>query len=516
MESWAVIHRIKKSLEEGLSVSETARTLGIDRKTVRKYRNLSEREIRRMRKKARRRSRKIDGFLDWLEVRVGEYEEQGVVNSECIHRELMEMGYKGSARTVRRYVARMRTRPTKRIYMPFETPPGHQAMVDLGEARRVPLTDSPATLYFATMVLSYSRRKYGEWYDRPVTTEMFLRFQERALRAMGGVPKQIVYDQTKLAVLRERCGECDFNEDFYGFARFYGFEPYICNKYDPETKGKVESVVRYAKRGFLPGRTFTDIEDVQLQWEDWLGNVADWKPHETTGRPPMELWLEEKEHLLPVPGGHYDPQASMERRRVLANGLVKVLGNAYSVPAKHHNSDVLVRVTDEKVEFYDLSRTHIWTHWRGSGRGKRLIERSHYEREYSVKTEVLEQEVLEVYESPVMLEVLRHRFPRHYREQLRGLLRLDRDHGREVLHEAARRAVSYGCVSLGNMERIIAGVESGRRVMPLARANQGKALGIRSAEARSLSYYARALEEREEREDEGAYLRAGDGCAGQS
>jgi hypothetical protein len=206
----------------------------------------------------------------------------------------------------------------------------------------------------------------------------------------------------------------------------------------------------------------------------------------------------------------------MERRRVLANGLVKVLGNAYSVPAKYHNGDVLVRVTNEKVEFYDLSRSHIWTHWRGSGRGKRLIERSHYEREYSVRTEVLEQEVLEVYESPLMLEVLRHRFPRHYREQLKGLLRLDRDHAREVLHEAARRAVSYGCVSLGNVEKIIAGVESGKRVMPLARANQGKALGIRSAEERTLSYYARALEEREEREDEGAYLRAGDGCAGQS
>jgi transposase len=516
MESWAVIHRIKESLDQGLKVSEIARRLGVDRKTVRKYRNLSEKEIRRMRKNARRRSRKIDGFLDWLKVRVGEYEEQGVVNSECIHRELVEMGYEGSARTVRRYVSGMRTRAQKRIYEPFETPPGRQAMVDLGEVRRAPLTAGPATLYFAAMVLCYSRKKYGEWYDRPITTEMFLGFHERALRAMGGVPEEIVYDQTKLAVLKERCGECDFNEDFYGFARFYGFEPYICNKYDPETKGKIEAVVRYAKRGFLPGRTFMDVPDVQFQWEGWLENVADRKPHETTGRPPMELWHEEKEYLSALTDGHYDPQASMERRKVLASGLVKVLGNAYSVPAKYHKAEVLVRVTEEKVEFYDLARIHIWTHWRCSGRGKRFIERSHYEREYSVKTEVLEQEVLEVYESPAMLEVLRRRVPRHYREQLKGLLRLDRDHGREVLREAARRAVAYGCVSLGNMEKIIAGVESGRRSMPLARANQGKALGVGSAEARTLSYYARAVEEREEQEDEGACLRAGDGRAGES
>jgi transposase len=501
-----MIHKIKAGIEKGKSVSELARRLDVDRKTVRKYRDLSEEEIRRGRRQSRRRRRSIDGYLDWLKDRVGEYEEDGVVNAESIYRELVAMGYKGSARTVRRCISAMRVRSRKRVFEPFETPPGRQAMVDLGEARKLAVGSSHVTMYFAVMALSYSRKKYGEWFDRPLNTEMFLQFHERAFRAFGGIPAEVVYDQTKLAVLKERCGECEFNEDFFGFARFCGFEPYICNKYDPQSKGKIESVVRYAKRGFLPGRTFSDVWDVQRQWEEWLENIADEKAHETTGRPPKELWREEQDRLKAVPCGWYDAQPSMERRRALANGLVKILGNAYSVPQEHHGAELFIRITDEKIEFYDLLRRPVCTHWRGSGRGKRFIEKSHYERQYSVPTEALEREVLEIYRSPALLKALKKRFPRHYREQMRGLIRLDRDHAREVLQEASHRAVSFGCVSLGDIEKIIQGVESGKRSIPLVTPNEGKPLGKDGARVREMAYYAQAVQHRQEEQDEGWLL----------
>jgi transposase len=102
MENWAVINKIKEGIEKGESVSELARRLGVDRKTIRRYRDLSEEEVRRTHRQARRRERTLDRFFDWLKGRVGEYEEQGVVNSECIYRELVAMGYEGSPRTVRR------------------------------------------------------------------------------------------------------------------------------------------------------------------------------------------------------------------------------------------------------------------------------------------------------------------------------------------------------------------------------------------------------------------------------
>jgi transposase len=502
MESWTVIHKIKAGVEKGMSVSELARRLGVDRKTARKYRDLSEAEIRRGRRRTRRRKRSIDGYLEWLKNRVAEYEDDGVVNAESIYRELVQMGYSGSARTVRRCVSGMRARQRRRVYQPFETPPGRQAMVDLGEVRNLRMGNGRATVHFVVMVLSHSRKKYGEWFDRPITTEMFLQFHERAFLALGGVAAEVVYDQTKLAVLRERCGECEFNEDFYGFARFCGFEPYICNKYDPESKGKVESVIRYTKRGFLPGRTFADVWDLQRQWEEWLENVADRKPHETTGRSPNELWREERGCLKALPDGPCRAQPSMERRRVLANGLVKVLGNAYSVPQEQHGGEVFVRITEEKIEFYDLLRRLVWTHWRARGRGKRFIEKSHYERRYSVATEALEREVLEIYRNQALLQALRKRFPRHYREQMRGLIRLERDHTQEALREAALRAVGFGCVSLGGIEKIVRAVEAGKRSIPLVTPNNGNALGANGARVREMSYYAYAARQRQEEQDE--------------
>lgn len=506
MESWAMIHKIKSGVEQGVSVSKLARRLGVDRKTARKYRDLSEEDIRRERRRVRRRRRTLDEYLDWLKARVAEYEDDGVVNAESIYRELVQMGYCGSARTVRRCVSRLRSKGQRRVYQPFETAPGQQAMVDLGESRNLRVGDGRVTMYFAVMALSYSRKKYGEWFDRPVTTEMFLQFHERAFRAFGGAPAEVVYDQTKLAVLKERHGECEFNEDFYGFARFCGFEPYICNKRDPESKGKIESVVRYAKRGFLPGRTFVDTRDLQRQWEEWLETVANRKKHETTGRPPDELWREETGCLKALPDGSYRAQPSMESRRVLANGLVKVLGNAYSVPKERHGGEVFVRVTEEKVECYDLSLRPVCAHWRAMGRGKRVIEKSHYERSYSVPTEALEREVLEIYLSQPLLRALKKRFPRHYREQMKGLIRLERDHTREALREAAHRALGFGCVSLGNIEKIVQGVEAGKRSIPLVTPNEGKALGTNGARVREMSYYAHAAQQRQEEQDEGWLL----------
>jgi transposase len=503
MKEWALIHRVKKRVEEGISVSEIARTEGIDPKTVRKYRDLSVKEIKKGRREARRRSSKIKSFEGWLKNRIREYEEEGVVNCESLYRELVEMGYEGSARTVRRLVSKMRTKKRGRIYTPFETPIGFQAMVDLGESRRVRLGDGIGVMYFALMVLSWSRKKFGMWSDRPITTEMFLEFHQAAFDRFEGIPVQIVYDQTKLAVLKERYGECQFNEDFYAFARYHGFDPFVCNKYDPETKGKVESVVRYAKRGFLPGRSFVDARDVQIQWEHWVETVADAKVHETTGKIPLDLWREEKKHLKLLPAERYHAQPSMEERKVLANGLVKVLGNAYSVPSAYHGGKVLVRISDEKIELYDLERQPIYAHWKGYGKGRRFVLKEHYEKEHSVATGDLEKELAATYGSSRLVDALRARFPRHYREQLRGLIRLKRDYTAEELHEAADRAMFFSCVSFANISKILRGVTEGK---PCIRTGQiereGEICAGAAGDGRTMEYYAQAIHKLQEVQDD--------------
>lgn len=452
MKGWEIVNRIKVLLADGKSVSAVARELGVDRKTVRKYRDREMGQIAEERRKSRRRSRNLDEYAEFIKALVKAMAADGVINARSIYNELKELGYQGSARSVRRYVAELRPHHAKRrIYRPFETPPGRQAMVDLGEKRQVPLGGRRQTVHFIGMLLCRSRKKYLEWFDRPVDTETFIAFHQRAFEFFGGQVEEVVYDQTKLAVLSEHYGEVDFNEAFYGFAQYCGFRPWVCNKRDPETKGKVESVVRYVKRGFLPGRRFDDLADLRRQSGRWLQEVADEKVHETTGRRPHEAWQEEKRHLLPFKEG-FRPRPSFRHRQVRQDGLVKVLGNRYSVPSEHHGLGVKVRITETQVEIHTLEGGFLWRHRRAQGRGKRIIEPSHYRKNYSVPTGELTRRLMEIYASEELAAELRKNFPRHYREQCKRLIALQQHFQKTLLRQACRRVLAYGCASYKNLK----------------------------------------------------------------
>ncbi len=462
MKGWEEVIEIKRLIEEGHQVSEVARRLKMDRKTVRKYRDLPLEQIGECFVEAKGRNRKIGRYQDWIQSRVEAMAEDGVINAQAMFHDLRALGYSGSARTLRRYVNRLREkhRKKRRVFEPFETAPGQQAMVDLGEKRKLRIGGNPQPAYFLAMVLCFSRKKYAEWYDRPIDTETFIEFHHRAFQHFQGIPREIVYDQTKLAVLRERYGEVEFNTDFYGCAQWCGFKPYICRKFDPQTKGKIESVIRYIKRGFLPGRSFDHLADLENQWHRWLQEVADAKPHETTGRVPQEAWEEERPHLQPLARTPFRARPALRTQQVYQDGLVKVLGNRYSVPASHHGHDVKVRVTEEKVEITTLEDEGLWTHWRSLEKGKRFKVPAHYAKQYRVPTEQLTARLLSLYQDPGLIEQLKKNFPRHYREQSQQMIALAQHFDLEILKQAMGRLIQQGCLSYGNLKTTARYLES--------------------------------------------------------
>lgn len=498
MKGWDVVIEIKRLIEEGKKISELARRLGVDRKTVRKYRDMPVDKIAAHRSESKRRSRKVDKYQEWIEERIQAMAEDGVINAQAIYEELRSLGYEGSARTVRRFVSRLRDKQKrKRIYEPFETPPGRQAMVDLAEKRRLRIGGGKRTVYLAAMILSYSRKKYVEWYDRPIDTQLFIEFHQRAFQNFEGIPQEIVYDQTKLAVLSEQYGEVEFNEEFFGFARWCGFQPYICRKFDPETKGKIESAIRYVKRSFVPGRSFDGLSDLENQWQRWLKEVGDAKPHETTGRPPGQAWEEEKSQLQPLAKTPFRAQPAFRIQQVYEDGFVKVLGNRYSVPACHQGAKVKVRVREEKVEIRTLEGEPLYTHWRSLEKGKRFKISAHYQKQYSVPTEALTAQLLSLYASPELVEHLKKNFPRHYREQSRQIIALAKKFDLQILKQAIRRVVEHGCVSYGNLKATARYLESQKTLSQALRttvnleAELPADLGL---ETRQSDYYDRLLE----------------------
>jgi hypothetical protein len=94
-----------------------------------------------------------------------------------------------------------------------------------------------------------------------------------------------------------------WNTTFKAFADFWGFEPRLCRAYRAQTKGKVESGVKYFKRNFLAGRRFRDDLDFNEQLQEWMATVADVRVHGTTHERPIERFARERDALVPAPPG---------------------------------------------------------------------------------------------------------------------------------------------------------------------------------------------------------------------
>jgi hypothetical protein len=127
-------------------------------------------------------------------------------------------------------------------------------------------------------------------------------------------------------------GKWRWNVTFRHFAEHWSFEPRLCAPYRAQTKGKVESGVKYVKRNFLPGRRFVDIHDVQAQLDEWTTTIADVRIHGTTQMRPIDRFATEREALLPI-AGHGSFNETRRVSRIVADDyLVSFHANRYSVP----------------------------------------------------------------------------------------------------------------------------------------------------------------------------------------
>ena len=133
---------------------------------------------------------------------------------------------------------------------------------------------------------------------------------------------------------------------FKAFADFWGFEPRLCRAYRAQTKGKVESGVKYFKRKFLAGRRFRDDLDLHEQLQEWTATVADVRVHGTTHERPVDRFARERDALVPAPAGRAFRLEAPLTRVVATDYLVSVDTNRYSVPFTLIGQPVEVRRRD--------------------------------------------------------------------------------------------------------------------------------------------------------------------------
>jgi transposase len=343
------VNQIEEMRRQGLSVTGIAEMTGFDRKTVRKYLRHPEVEPRYGPRPGR--PSLLDAYKPYIDQRLS----AGVWNAVVLIRELREQGYAGSYSTVKEYLQPKREASRVAAVRRFETPPGRQAQVDWGHLGTLLINGDRHRLSGFTFTLGYSRMMAAEAaLDQKLGT--LLRMHEEAFRQLGGVPEEILYDRMKTVWTElDGRGEVVWNPLFLDFARYYGFTPRLCPAYRAQTKGKVESGVKYVRRNFLCGLLGKEpcgLEDLNAQLKAWVSTVANERIHGTTHEQPVGRWQTERTRLHVLGNRPPYPYADDEPRRVARDAYVSWQGSRYSVPWQFAGKDVWVCEHAGRIEVY--------------------------------------------------------------------------------------------------------------------------------------------------------------------
>jgi hypothetical protein len=254
----------------------------------------------------------------------------------------------------------------ERAFVRFETGPGEQSQMDWGHfgnwgGRR---------LYGFALTLCYSRMRYIE-FTQSQDIHHLLASMAHGFRYFGGVTESVLTDRMKTVLLDQNGGESHFTRKFLQFAAYYGFVPRVCRPYRPETKGKIESTVRFIKQNFWPGIAFDSLPDLNQQARVWMEKVNR-QIHSTTREVPYERLPQERLLLLDEQPD-YDT-SYMEDRRVAKDCMLSYRGNRYSVPFRFAGKTVLVRepVSGGRIEIYSDIKV-IAAHRLAEGRGVTFV-----------------------------------------------------------------------------------------------------------------------------------------------
>ena len=273
------------------------------------------------------------------------------------------------------------------VRIPVETDPGEVAQVDFGYVGMLYDSDTGVMRksWVFVLVLGFSRKMYARIvFDQTVPT--WIELHVRAFHALGGVPKVVVPDNLKAAVIRAAFGadrdEQSIQKSYRELARHYGFVIDPTPPRSPEKKGKVESGVKYLKGNFLRGSEFADAKEAQLRLDKWLDSICNQRVHGTTGRKPEELFTEvEKAALLPLPESPFSPILWHEATVHPDNHFV-YRKRSYSAPFALIGQKVWVRADEHFVSVYFDDKL-IATHDR-KGKGPRSTKESHLPKERGV------------------------------------------------------------------------------------------------------------------------------------
>ena len=353
---------VETLLKNGVGQREIARRLGVDPKTTRrieremgsKSRTWPPAFIGENKQSAplaatvRVSASACEPHREWItqQVRLGR-------NAVSIYQDLVDShGFGAKYNSVKRFVAGLKLTAAERFDV-LEYAPGEEAQVDYGQGAPT-CTEKGKTKkpYLFVMTLKYSGKSFRKvvW---KTGQDVWARLHEEAFRSFGGCPQYIVLDNLKEGVITPDLYEPKLNPVYAAMLDYYGVVADTCRVRDPNRKGTVENAIQHTQNA-LKGRQFPSIDAQNDHLRHWEQNWASTRIHGRKKRQVMEMFLEEKPHLKPLPVEGFRP-FKQGVRMVDDSGCVQIDGAYYAaLPAALH-SQVMVRVYEREIEILAMT-----------------------------------------------------------------------------------------------------------------------------------------------------------------
>lgn len=313
------------------------------------------------------RASRIDPYLPFIHETLAKFPTLG---ASRLYAMVRERGYTGGPDHFRHLIANHRPRHTGEAYLRLVTLVGEQGQVDWAHFGHLQIGRAVRPLMAFVMVLSWSRRIFLR-FSLDARMESFLRGHVQAFEAWGGLPRVLLYDNLKSAVLQRQGDAIRFSPELLAFGAHYHFEPRPVAVARGNEKGRVERAIRYVRDNFWPARTFTSLADLNAQADLWCVGQADDRlcPQDKT-LTVGQAFLQEQPRLLSLPANPFDVQ----ERLVVTVGktpYVRFDLNDYSVPHTLVRQSLTVLADTGQVRILNGSQV-VASHVRSYDKGQQI------------------------------------------------------------------------------------------------------------------------------------------------
>ena len=317
---------------------------------------------------------KIDRYLPFIHQTLERFPR---LTASRLYAMVRERGYRGSPDHFRHLIALHRPHPAAEAYLRLTTLPAEVGQVDWGHFGHLQIGRARRPLMAFVMVLAWSRQIFLRFF-LDARMESFLRGHVAAFSVWDGLPRILLYDNLRSAVLERQGDAIRFHPTLQEFASHYRFEPRPVAPARGNEKGRVERAIRYVRESFFAARTFVDLPDLNGQAARWCdGQAADRVCPAARELRVREAFAQERLQLLPLPENPFVTDEVVPVK-IGKTPYARFDLNDYSVPHTHVQRMVTVRATPERVSIID-GAVVIASHARSYDRSMQIEDPTHIE-----------------------------------------------------------------------------------------------------------------------------------------